>query len=130
MATLEYGPLSEGLKSMSGGQTILLVESDSQVNVNWVFAELDFFDDCWSRRLLFSWPLTGVVGEAAASAIAADMIPWSVTFAAAASVYRLENAADAWMKTFCTFTSSTTTRCIISAVVKRATSLQSVRSVD
>lgn len=75
MATLEYGPLGEGLKSTSGGQTILFAESDSQVNVNWVFAELDCFDDCCSRRLLFSWPLTGVVGEAAASAIAADIMP-------------------------------------------------------
>ncbi len=80
---------------MSGGQTILLAESDSQVNVNWVFAELDFFDDCCSRRLLFSWPLTGVVGEAAASAIAADMIPWSADFAAAASVHRSEDEANA-----------------------------------
>lgn len=95
MAALEYGPLGEGLKSMSGGQTILLVESDSQVNVNWVFAELDFVDDCWSSRLLFSWPLTGVVGEAAASAIAADIMPWSIVFAAAGSVHRLEDEADA-----------------------------------
>ena len=56
------------------------------MNVNWVFAELDFFDDCCSRRILFPWPLTGVVGEAAASAIAADIMPWSVDFSASASV--------------------------------------------
>ena len=95
MVTLEYGPLGEGLKSMSGGQTILFPESDSQVKVNWVFAELDFFGDCCSRRLIFSWPLTGVAGEAAASAIAADIMPWSADFAAAASVHRLEDEANA-----------------------------------
>ena len=61
------------------------------MKVNWVFAELDFFDDCCSRRLLFSWPLTGVVGEAAASAIAVDIIPWSVDFATEGSVYRSED---------------------------------------
>ena len=80
---------------MSGGHTILLAESDWQVNVNRVFAELDFFDGCCSRRLLFSWPLTGVVGEAAASAIAADIIPWSVDFTAASSVHRLVDEANA-----------------------------------
>lgn len=80
---------------MSGGQTILFAESDSQVKVNWVFAELDLFDDGCSRRLLFSWPLTGVVGEAAASAIAADIMPWSVDFATATSVHRLEDEANA-----------------------------------
>lgn len=70
---------------------MLLAESDSQVNVNWVFAEPDLLDNCCSRRLLFSWPLAGVVGEAAASAIAADMMPWSVGFSAAASILRLED---------------------------------------
>lgn len=80
---------------MSGGQTILFAESDSQVNVNWVFAELGFLDDCCSRRLLFSWPLTGVVGEAAASAIAADIMPWSVESATVASVQRLVDEAKA-----------------------------------
>ena len=86
-ATLEYGPVGDGLRSTSGGQTRLFAESDWQVNVNWVFAELDFFDDCCSRRLLFSWPLTGVVGKAAASAIAADIMPWSPDLTDAASVH-------------------------------------------
>lgn len=94
MATLEYGPLGEGLKSMSGDQTMLFAESDSQVNVNWVFAELYFFDDVCSRRLVFSWPLTGVVGDAAASAIAADIMPWSIDFATTASVHKLDEEAN------------------------------------
>ena len=94
VATLEYGPAGKGLKSTSGGQTILFAESDWQVNVNWVFAELDLFDDCCSRRLLCSWPLIGVVGEAAASAMAADIMPCSVDFAAAASVHKLEIEAS------------------------------------
>ena len=102
---------------------MLLAESDSQVNVNWVLAELDLLDDCCSRRLLFSWPLTGVVGEAAASAIAADIIPWSVVFSAAASIHRLEDGADARQKTYCTFTSSITAKGIVPSMVKRTTSL-------
>lgn len=63
------------------------------MKVNWVFSELDFFNDGCSRRLVFSWPLTGVLGEAAASAIAADIMPLSVDFAAAASVHRLDDEA-------------------------------------
>lgn len=95
VATLEYGPAGKGLKSTSGGQTILFAESDWQVNVNWVFAELGLLDDCCSRRLLCSWPLIGVVGEAAASAMAADIMPCSVDFAATtASVHMLENEAS------------------------------------
>ena len=102
---------------------MLLADSDSQVNVNWVFAELDLLDDCCSRRLLFSWPLTGVIGEAAASAMAADIMPWSVVFSAVASIQRLEDGADAWLKTYGTFTSSTTAKGIVPSVVKRTTSL-------
>ena len=108
---------------MSGGQTILFAESDSQVNVNWVFAELDFFGDCCSRRLLFSRPLTGVVGEAAASAIAADIMPWSFDFATTGSVHRLEDEANISLKTFITFTSGATARRVVPSVMKRATSL-------
>ena len=130
MATLEYGPVGEGLKSMSGGQTMLFAESDWQVNVNWVFAELDFFDDFCSRRLLVSWPLTGVVGKAAASAMADDIMPWSDAFTAAASVHRLEDEANAWLKTYVTFTSRTTARYIVSSMLKIATILQSVRSIN
>ena len=129
-ATLEYGPVGDGLRSASGGQTRLFAESDWQVNVNWVFVELDFFDDCCSRRLLFSWPLTGVVGKAAASAIAADIMPWSPDLSDAASVHRLENEARALMETYITFNSSTVAKYIISSVVQIATSLGSVRSVD
>lgn len=74
---------------------MLFAESDSQVKVNWVFAEPDLFDDCCSRRLLFSWPLTGVLGEAAASAIAADIMPRSTDFATETSVHKLEDEANA-----------------------------------
>ena len=116
-ATLEYGPVGDGLRSASGGQTRLFVESDWQVNVNWVFAELDFFDDCCSRRLLFSWPLTGVVGKAAASAIAADIMPCSLDFTGAASVPRLENDTSTLKEAYITFGSSTHARYIISLVM-------------
>ena len=61
------------------------------MKVNWVFAELDFFDDCCSRRPLFSWPLTGVLGEAAASTRAVNIMPWSLDFAPEGSVYRSED---------------------------------------
>ena len=61
----------------SPGQTIPFAVSDSQVNVNCVFAGGDFLSACCSRRLIFSWPFEGVVGEAAAFAIAADIMPGS-----------------------------------------------------
>ena len=54
-----------------------LLESDSQVNVNWVFAGEGFLAEDRSRRLMFSCPFGKLDGEAAASAIAAEMIPWS-----------------------------------------------------
>ena len=68
------------------------------MNVNWPFLRLGRFDGCCSSRLVFSWPLTGVVGEAAASAIAADIIPWSVDLAAGASAHRLEDGANAYTR--------------------------------
>lgn len=102
---------------------MLLAESDSKVNLNWGFAELDLLGDRCSRRLLFSWPLAGVVGKAAASAIAADMMPWSAVFRAAPSIHRLEDGADALMRTFSTFTTSIGAKGIVPSVMKRATSL-------
>ena len=53
-----------------------LDESDSHVNVNWVLVGVEAAV-CWSSKLTFPGPLGGD-GTAAAFAMAAEMIPWSV----------------------------------------------------
>lgn len=49
---------------------------------------------------MFSWPLTGVEGRAAAFAIAAEMMPWSGDCAEAASVLLLDQQASTNVTTF------------------------------
>lgn len=55
---------------------IPLDESDSHVKVNWVLVGV-VAAVCWSSKLTFPGPLGGD-GTAAAFAMAAEMMPWSV----------------------------------------------------
>lgn len=54
---------------------MLFAESDSQVKVNCVFAGEAFLIADRSRRLVFSCPFGEFEGKAAASAIAAEIMP-------------------------------------------------------
>lgn len=65
---------------------------------------------------MFSWPLTGVEGRAAAFAIAAEMMPWSGDCAEAASVLLLDQQASTNVTTFYLY-SKTATGSIISPIV-------------
>lgn len=56
---------------------ILLAESESQVNVNWVLDDPGLLAACCLRRLVFSWPCKVADGRDAAFAIAVDIIPLS-----------------------------------------------------
>ena len=60
--------------SPDGHGVILFDESDSHVNVNWVFCGVEL-EPCCCSKLTFSFPFCGVTGCSAAFAIAADMMP-------------------------------------------------------